>query len=223
MPLPGIKVGDIGPKMGLNAVNNGFMGFDNIRIPRRNMLMKYAQVLEDGTYVKSPNSKLNYGAMIFVRVVIVYDSVNYLIRAATVATRFSAVRRQCQLDAKEPECQILDYVTQQHKIFISIAASYAMKLTANKLYDTYNHINEQLGGGNLDRLPELHALACCLKAVATWDTTRYVESCRLACGGHGYMLSSNMPQTHAFVSASCTYEGDNTVLLLQTARFVLCR
>ncbi|XP_037298722.1 probable peroxisomal acyl-coenzyme A oxidase 1 isoform X2 [Manduca sexta] len=221
MPLPGIKVGDIGPKMGLNAVNNGFMGFDNIRIPRRNMLMKYAQVLEDGTYVKSPNSKLNYGAMIFVRVVIVYDSVNYLIRAATVATRFSAVRRQCQLDAKEPECQILDYVTQQHKIFISIAASYAMKLTANKLYDTYNHINEQLGGGNLDRLPELHALACCLKAVATWDTTRYVESCRLACGGHGYMLSSNMPQTHAFVSASCTYEGDNTVLLLQTARFLV--
>lgn len=46
MPLPGIKVGEIGVKMGLNAVNNGFLGFENVRIPRNNMLMKYAKVLE---------------------------------------------------------------------------------------------------------------------------------------------------------------------------------
>lgn len=52
---------------------------------------------QDGTYVKSQNSKLNYGAMVFVRVVIVYDMVNYLSRAVTIATRYSAVRRQSQL------------------------------------------------------------------------------------------------------------------------------
>lgn len=46
MPLPGIKIGDIGSKAGLNSVNNGFLGLDNVRIPRTNMLMKHAQVLE---------------------------------------------------------------------------------------------------------------------------------------------------------------------------------
>lgn len=46
MPLPGIKVGDIGSKMALNAINNGYLGFDNHRIPRNQMLMKHAQVLE---------------------------------------------------------------------------------------------------------------------------------------------------------------------------------
>lgn len=46
IPLPGLKIGDIGPKLGLNAVNNGFLGFDNVRIPRNQMLMKHAQVLE---------------------------------------------------------------------------------------------------------------------------------------------------------------------------------
>lgn len=44
-PLPGIKVGEIGPKMGFNTANNGFLGFNNVRIPRENMLMKNAQVL----------------------------------------------------------------------------------------------------------------------------------------------------------------------------------
>ncbi|XP_047527572.1 probable peroxisomal acyl-coenzyme A oxidase 1 [Vanessa atalanta] len=219
-PLPGIKVGDIGVKFALNSVNNGFLGFDNFRIPRNQMLMKHAQVLEDGTYVKSRNSKLNYGAMVFVRVVIVFDMVNYLSKASIIAVRYSAVRRQSQRKSGEPESQILDYLTQQNKLFIAIAASHALRISANKLWDTFNTINTELLGGNLDRLPELHALACCLKAVSTSDTASFVERCRLACGGHGYMLSSNLPLTYGLVTAACTYEGENTVLLLQTARFL---
>lgn len=46
MPLPGIKVGDIGPRMGFSTANNGFLGFDRHRIPRENMMMKNAQVLK---------------------------------------------------------------------------------------------------------------------------------------------------------------------------------
>ncbi|KAF9803303.1 hypothetical protein SFRURICE_007149 [Spodoptera frugiperda] len=221
MPLPGIKVGEIGVKMGLNAVNNGFIGFDKVRIPRTNMLMKHAKILEDGTYVKSKNSKLIYGAMVFVRVVIVFDSVNYLAKAITVATRYSAVRRQSQLKEGEPERQILDYVTQQDKILTAIAGCFAMKMNARMLWDTFNVINDQLHQGNMERLGELHALACCLKAISTTDSSMFTERCRLACGGHGYMVSSNLPPTYALTTASCTYEGDNTVLLLQTARFLL--
>ncbi|KAI8438109.1 hypothetical protein MSG28_010741, partial [Choristoneura fumiferana] len=103
MPLPGIKVGDIGAKLGLNSVNNGFLGFDHLRIPREQMLMKHAQV--------------------------------------------------------EPEPQILDYVTQQHKIFIGIAACHALRLTANMLWETFHAVTEQLVGGNLQRLPEAASAA----------------------------------------------------------------
>ncbi|XP_061385814.1 probable peroxisomal acyl-coenzyme A oxidase 1 isoform X2 [Danaus plexippus] len=220
VPLPGIKIGDIGAKLGLNEVNNGFLGFDHVRIPRDQMLMKHAQVLEDGTYIKSLNSKLNYGPMVFTRVVIVFDVANYLCKAATIATRYSAVRRQSQKKPGEQECQILDYLTQQHKIFPAIATCHALRIAGKKLWDTFNTINEQLIGGNLERLPELHALACCLKAVSTSDAAQCVERCRLACGGHGYMLSSNLPLTYGLVTAACTYEGENTVMLLQTARFL---
>lgn len=42
--LLGIVVGDIGPKFGFNEVDNGFLKLENVRIPRENMLMKYAKV-----------------------------------------------------------------------------------------------------------------------------------------------------------------------------------
>ena len=38
------QIGSIGPKMGMNANDNGFLGFSHYRIPRLNMLMKNAQV-----------------------------------------------------------------------------------------------------------------------------------------------------------------------------------
>lgn len=36
--LPGVLIGDCGPKAGLNGVDNGFMLFDNVRIPKDNLL-----------------------------------------------------------------------------------------------------------------------------------------------------------------------------------------
>ncbi|XP_013176608.1 PREDICTED: probable peroxisomal acyl-coenzyme A oxidase 1 [Papilio xuthus] len=218
MPLPGIKLGEIGAKLGFNTVNNGFLGFENHRIPRDRMLMKNAQVLKDGTFVAGSNSKLTYGTMVFVRVIIVNSMANMLAKAVTIAVRYSAIRRQSQPKPNEPEPQILDYVTQQHKLFIAIASSHAFYINAMWLWEIYYSVTSQLAGGNLDNLPELHALACCLKPLSTIDATTMIEKCRLACGGHGYMLSANLAQTYGLATAAYTYEGENTVLLLQAAR-----
>jgi len=37
-PLPGVSVADMGIKMGLNGVDNARLIFDNVRIPRTNLL-----------------------------------------------------------------------------------------------------------------------------------------------------------------------------------------
>lgn len=60
-----------------------------------------------------------------------------------------------------------------------------------------------------------------MKAVCTADAAAGIETLRLSCGGHGYMASSNFPATYGLVTAACTYEGENTVLLLQTSRYLL--
>ncbi|XP_029040875.1 probable peroxisomal acyl-coenzyme A oxidase 1 [Osmia bicornis bicornis] len=220
-PLPGIKIGEIGSKLGMNGTNNGFLGFESVRIPREHMLMKNSQVLEDGTYVKALSDKLTYGTMVFVRVMLVHDIVNYLLKGVTITTRYSAVRRQGQINSEKPEVQILDYVTQQYKIFPNMAACFAFRMAAEWIWNMYNTVTAELDQGDLDKLPELHALSCCLKAVASADAAKGIEQLRLACGGHGYMDASSFPAIYGMLTAICTYEGENTVLLLQTARYLV--
>ncbi|XP_063357758.1 probable peroxisomal acyl-coenzyme A oxidase 1 [Cydia amplana] len=221
MPLPGIRVGEIGPRMGYINADNGFLGFDHVRIPRENMLMKNAQVLKDGTYVKKSHKKMTYGTMVFIRVILVSDAAFNLAKAVTIAVRYSAVRRQCQPNPDAPEPQILDYITQQHKLFIGIATAHALQLTSAWLWTTFAAVQADMREGNVDNLPELHALSSCLKALSTSDSLVLIEQCRFACGGHGYMLSSRLPTLYGYVAGIRTNEGDYTILMLQCARFLV--
>ncbi|CRK95525.1 CLUMA_CG008994, isoform A [Clunio marinus] len=220
-PLPGITIGEIGNKVGMNTVNNGFLGFNNVRIPLHNMLMKNAKVLENGEFIKPKSSVLTYGTMMFVRVVILKDMAAYLSKAVTIAMRYSTVRRQSPIDPNQPEPKIIEHVTQQMKIFPAIAKVIVFKITAELLWEMYNQVTHELDKGDLERLPELHALACCLKAVCTNEATQAVQTCRLACGGHGYLNSSGFNDIYGSVTAAQTYEGENTVLFLQTARYLI--
>lgn len=158
MPLPGIKIGEIGPKLGMKSVNNGYLGFEHVRIPRKNMLMKNNKVLTDGTYVKSPSSVLTYGTMMFVRVVILRDVSNYLSKAVTIGTRYSAVRRQSPIDPTQEEPQVIDHITQQYKLFPQIAKVFVIKLAADYIWDMYNQVTSELDRGDLERLPEVFIL-----------------------------------------------------------------
>ena len=65
---------------------------------------------------------------------------------------------------------------------------------------------------------QLHATSAGLKAFSTAGMMHGIEQCRLACGGHGYSQSSGLPKIYAGHVSACTYEGENTVMLLQTAR-----
>lgn len=48
--LPGIMIGDCGPKNGANEVDNGFIMFDRVRIPVANLLNKLSGVDSEGKF-----------------------------------------------------------------------------------------------------------------------------------------------------------------------------
>jgi acyl-CoA oxidase len=50
LPLPGVTIGDCGKKNGLNGVDNGFIIFKNVRIPRENLLDRFSHVSEEGEF-----------------------------------------------------------------------------------------------------------------------------------------------------------------------------
>lgn len=64
LPYPGVIVGDMGEKIGLNGIDNGFVMFQKYRIPRENLLNKTGDVMPDGKYVspfKDPNKRFGCG------------------------------------------------------------------------------------------------------------------------------------------------------------------
>ena len=63
-PLPGRIVMDIGPKVGLNTVDNGSVIFDSVRIPHVNMMARFSRINADtGLYEKPKSAALAYGTM----------------------------------------------------------------------------------------------------------------------------------------------------------------
>ena len=55
----------LGPKAlaGFSQTDNGFARFDRVRIPKENMLSRFAQVTDEGKYLKPPHAKLSYGGV----------------------------------------------------------------------------------------------------------------------------------------------------------------
>lgn len=50
LPYPGVTIGDMGEKIGLQSLDNGFIAFHEYRIPKENLLNRLADVNENGTY-----------------------------------------------------------------------------------------------------------------------------------------------------------------------------
>ncbi|ORY95705.1 acyl-CoA dehydrogenase/oxidase C-terminal [Syncephalastrum racemosum] len=228
-PLKGITVGDLGPKFGFNAVDNGFMMFDHYRVPHVAFLAKYSQVKPGtGEYVKPPNAKLSYGTMVFVRANIVMGVRMAIAKAVTIATRYSAVRQQF-VDAASPkkwdnaviETPVLDYTMQQYRLLPHIAEAYACFFTGREMMRLYNLNQEEMQKGNFNLLADLHASSSGLKSLTTTMAVEAIEDCRRACGGHGYSMFSGLGMFYQDYLPNVTWEGDNYILTQQTARYLL--
>ncbi|KAI3716853.1 hypothetical protein L1987_68048 [Smallanthus sonchifolius] len=224
-PLPGLTLGDIGMKFGhgtYNTMDNGVLRFDRLRIPRNQMLMRVSQVTKEGKYVQSDVPRqLLYGTMVSVRQTIVVDASKALSRAVCIATRYSVVRRQFGSRNGGPETQVIDYKTQQSRLFPLLASAYAFRFVGEWLKSLYTDVKQRLEANDFSTLPETHACTAGLKALTTAATADGIEECRKLCGGHGYLISSGLPELFAFYVPACSYEGENVVMMLQVARFLV--
>jgi len=119
------------------------------------------------------------------------------------------------------EVKLLDYQTQQYRIFPEIAKAYAFYFAGMYLERFHKKISTQVLQGDVELLPELHIVSSGLKAYVTFEVARGIEQCRLSCGGHGYSQASGLPELYTNMVGACTYEGDNIIMFLQVARHLV--
>lgn len=228
-PLPGVYIGDIGPKAGYNTTDNGYMLFDHVKIPYICQLSRFAKVDPDtAEYTPPQNSALTYGTMTWVRAGIVRNARTVLMRSVTIAIRYCAVRRQfADRDApkfengKPIETQVLDYTMVQARIFPILAKAFAFHYTAKYMFELYEACMAGINKGDLGLLAETHASSSGLKALCTIEAAEAIETCRRACGGHGYSSACGLPTFYNDFLPQVTWEGDSYMLSQQTSRHLL--
>jgi len=218
-PKPRVRIDDCGEKMGLNGVDNGRLWFDEVRVPRENMLDRFATVAPDGTYdspIPSPGKRFftMLSTLVGGRVSVARSGLSAAKSGLTIAVRYGNRRRQFG-PKDEPEVPLLDYRTHKRRLIPRIATTYALHFALDDLTTRY------ASKGPGDDLHKVEAEANALKAYATWHTTDTLQEAREACGGEGYRADNRIAALKADTDVFTTFEGDNTVLMLQVAKGLL--
>lgn len=232
LPYPGVIVGDMGEKISLNGIDNGFVMFKNYSIPRTCLLNKNADVSEDGTYlavVKDTNERFraSLGALSYGRISITSICAYNAIMALIIAIRYCSVRRQFGPNESE-EWPVMEYQAQQWRLFPHLAEAYAMKLFSSKFLRNgidfrMNLMHNKNSSLLADIGTEIHALSSAAKPVCAWTARDIIQDCRESCGGHGYLKMSRLGDLRAENDANCTYEGENNVLVQQTSNWLIAQ
>jgi len=219
--LPGIETGDIGPKLGYASKDSGFMKLTNHRAPRVSLLAKYIKVSKKGEVSKTGNEKIKYSAMMWARTIILMVSYYTMFRHLTIAVRYSIIRTQFK-DSAGKEIRLIDYQLQKFKLTKHLARAYATSLGLYKIMSSLRECEEAvINKGDFSLLQENHVLLCQCKAFYTWWDHECAKELINACGGHGYSAYSGMTSPFLENFANQILEGENTLLCLQVARFLV--
>ncbi len=221
---PGIEIEDCGEKMGLNGVDNGKIAFHRVRIPRQNLLNRYADVSAEGEYsspIENPNRRFftMVGALVQGRVCISGASISAAKNALTIAVRYGLRRRQFG-PPDEPEVPILDYRTHQRRLMPLLARTYALHFAQDDLRQRFHEAFSREEPSERERR-ELESLAAAMKATASWHATKTIQTARECCGGAGYMTRNRFAALKADTDIFTTFEGDNVVLMMLAAKQLL--
>jgi acyl-CoA oxidase len=224
-PMPGVTIGDDGPKAGLLGVDNGRLSFDHVTVPRDMLLDRYGQVAEDGTYTSSIENETRrfftmLGTLVRGRVSVGGSASAATKLALDIAVRYGETRRQFSAPGADREVLLNDYLVHQRKLLPALAATYAYSFAQEELVGTMHDVQ---GAEALDEgaQRELESRAAGLKAAQTWHATRTIQMAREACGGAGYLQENRLPHLKADTDVFTTFEGDNTVLLQLVAKGLL--
>ena len=109
MPLPGVELGDIGPKHGYNTKDNGYAIFTNFRVPHSALLNRYTKVDKEGKVSHHGDPRVGYYTLLFNRFIILDEAKEFLSQALTVSLRYSAYRRQFKTNPDKSERKVIDY------------------------------------------------------------------------------------------------------------------
>ncbi|MEO7017870.1 MAG: acyl-CoA dehydrogenase [Leifsonia sp.] len=223
--LPGIGGEDDGIKGGLNGIDNGRLHFAGVRIPRTDLLNKYGDVAEDGTYtspIDSPGRRFftMLGTLVQGRISLDGSAINAAKIGLKIAITYGDERRQFTAASNTDEEVILDYQRHQRRLLPLLATTYAGSFAHEVFLHKFDDVFSGRTDTDADR-QDLETIAAALKPLSTWHALDTLQEAREACGGAGFLTENRLTSLRADLDVYVTFEGDNNVLLQLVAKRLL--
>jgi len=223
--LPGIGGEDDGLKGGLNGIDNGRLHFTGVRIPRTNLLNKFGDVAEDGTYTSSIDSPgrrffTMLGTLVQGRVSLDGAATAASAMGLTIAVTYGNQRRQFTAGSDTDEEVLMDYQRHQRRLIPRLATTYAQTFAHDDFLVKFDSVFGNPAPTD-DERQDLETLAAALKPLSTWHALDTLQEAREACGGAGFLAENRLVGLRADLDVYVTFEGDNNVLLQLVAKRLL--
>ena len=146
--MKGLEIGDIGPKYGYGTKDNGYIIFNQFKIPKEALLSRYTTITKDGQVHTIGDPKIAYSVMLQIRSNLLKYGWEGVFKSLTVAGRYANFRTQFKtLPSCENERKLISYKATKDILIPFASLGYS-------IFFTWSFIKNNAS----DKIKDLHSL-----------------------------------------------------------------